>query len=186
MSQLHEINHVSQGDRTGEQGDAAEIARETLSREAFDLATPLRHRAPKQLDATPGAAGSTPSCMLPEYPEPSRDSKSERAIENKAIKTYRYPDGTTITDYANGDSVKTQPEGNKVTTRRDGTMIFQDRHGKVNMVVGRDGTTSQYDHKRGTKTTEYPDGRVVIEEKNGTKTQLNRGHLSAGKLGSHN
>ena len=186
MSQLHEIDQVRQGDRIGDKGAAAEAARETLSREAFDLATSRRQQVPNQLDAAPFTKGATPGCMLSYVADIPRDKKTEPAAENKVIKTYRYSDGTTISDLANGDSVKTSPEGSKVTTKRDGTMTFQDRDGKVNMVIGKDGTTTQYDHKHGTKTTEYPDGRVIIEEKNGKKTTLNRGYLRTGKPRSRN
>jgi len=177
MSHRHELDHASEGDLVGTQPAAA--ARQALSQEALNLARGRQPNPSKSVEA-PQNGGATPSCLFADAGL-SGDKRPEAAAKNDVIRTHRYADGTTITDYANGDSVKTSSEGSKVTTKKDGTMIFQDRDGKVNMVVARDGTIRQFDHKKGTTTTEYPDGTVIIDERNGTKTRLNRGFLRAGK-----
>jgi hypothetical protein len=176
MSHRHEFDHANEGELVGSRGTAAASARAVLSQEALDLARDGQQNSPRQLEAPQKLIGATPGCLFAD----SGLSADKAAARNDVIRTYRYKDGTTITDHANGDSIKTGPEGSKVTTRKDGTMIFQDRDGKVNMVVAKDGTTTQIDHKKGTMTTEYPNGTVIIEEKNGTKTRLNRGFLRQG------
>ncbi|HEY9871112.1 MAG TPA: hypothetical protein V6D08_18240 [Candidatus Obscuribacterales bacterium] len=157
---------------------------QALSREAMDLSIAKLQRNPDRRSSANEAKGGTPACILPQLELPSEKNgkiaagkDANLAQQRQISRVFKYSDGTTITDYTNGDSVKVTPEGNKVTTRRDGTMISQDKDGRVSMIVERDGTTTMFDHKKGTKTTERPDGKVIIEGKDGTRTTIDRKSL---------
>jgi len=179
MAHRSEYHQPTDAHANRDRATAAAAASEAFSQEALDFAGTGQRNSPTRIEAPPGTLGATPSCL---FADGGSDRKPEAAPKpeaprNDVIRTLTYKDGTTISEHANGDSIKTSPEGSKVMTRKDGTMIFQDRGGKVNMVIAGDGSITQIDHKKGTTTIEYPDGRVIIEEKNGKMTRLNRGFL---------
>lgn len=89
-----------------------------------------------------------------------------------AITQYTNSDGSTHTEYKNGDTID-ENEERFVTKRHDGTVEIEDKKSGKISIQKPEGTEIEINPKDGSKVTRYRDGVIETSDSNGKTTVFN-------------